>query len=81
MFKEGWMMGWGGFTNTDVALLVSEWSVAYDHRHAPGRCPVCGDRQLHETGCELDLALGERGFGTQTERDAARARIVAARRM
>jgi hypothetical protein len=32
----------------------------------------------HESACEMDLALGERAFATQEERDRAREMIRAA---
>jgi hypothetical protein len=50
------------------ALLLCEWtSVA---------CVLCGsERPGHAPNCVMDLALGERGFATQHDRDAARVRI------
>jgi hypothetical protein len=59
-------------TPIDVALLVAEWCT--------GRylgCPVCAASTSwqHEAGCAMDLALAERGFATQADRDAARRRI------
>ena len=66
-------------TNVDKALLVAEWS-AYDGYG----CPLCGACEIdagfdvergprkHEVGCAMDLALSERGYCTQEERDRAR---------
>lgn len=66
-------------TNIDIALLGSEW-----HGHL---CPCCGRSDLledehgealppvHEPGCVHDLALAERGYLTQADRNAARKRI------
>lgn len=64
----------------DVALLVSEWVDPTWHvKGASSCCSVCGglgDRR-HAAPCAMDQALAERGFPTQVERDAARARIFA----
>ena len=52
----------------DLSLLGSEWA-------RDTRCPMCSGRQeegAHVAGCHMDQALSERGFCTQTERDAAR---------
>lgn len=71
-----------GMTNIDIALLLSEWA----WNELDRMCPVCeagcspDDVAVpHKHGCELDLALAERGFPTQAERNAARARIAAER--
>jgi hypothetical protein len=65
------------YAAVDVALLNSEW--------AGGQCPTCGaakpadtDTQAHNPACEHDLALSERQFPTQSERNAARKRLVTA---
>ena len=58
-------------TNVDVALLLVE---------GKGHCPVCeadSTQRPHFPDCQLDAALAERGWGTNDERDAARARIQA----
>lgn len=61
-------------TNVDRALLLSEWSSEYD-------CPVCGACEhdadgvvvgRHGVNCVMDLALAERGFHTQEDRNRAR---------
>jgi hypothetical protein len=58
-------------TYLDVALLKAEWAV--------GGCPVCSaPPPAHAPGCELDLALAERGFATQPDRDRARGRLASA---
>jgi hypothetical protein len=50
-------------------LLVLEWS----HGHEGGYCPLCKcAKPTHNIGCDLDLALAERGFTTTRNRDAAR---------
>ncbi len=68
------------FSAIDIALLNSEWA-ATCHNAAGARhraCPTCGQmiEQLHAPGCEHDLALAERSFPTQAERDSARRRFV-----
>jgi len=58
--------------HVDRALLVAEWP--------EGRCPFCRRLQStgrHEPECSHDLALAERGFPTQVERDSARYNLVA----
>jgi hypothetical protein len=63
------------FTYLDKALLVSEW--------AEGSCPVCrnpnfnwsGPKGAHKPNCYMDLALAERGFTSQEQRDLARQSI------
>jgi hypothetical protein len=65
------------FAPVDIALLLSEWS----YGGAIQMCPVCDAMQKsggHESACEMDLALGERAFATQEERDRAREMIRAA---
>jgi hypothetical protein len=81
-----------GLTNIDAALLQSEWVDRCEPETAVfDECPVCrGGRRLefedpdhrperigHSASCAMDLALAERGFPTQVERDAARERIEA----
>jgi len=52
--------------STSKALLLLEWS-------KDNECALCkGARPTHLPNCTLDLALAERGFDTQTNRDAAR---------
>jgi len=63
----------------EVALLKAEWN-GHDVTDKPAIvcCPVCGAHKAsgtHEPNCELDLALAERGYGTQAERETARERI------
>jgi hypothetical protein len=74
-------------TNIDIALLMSEWDASTGIDETG--CPMCGadssrdhdemgrviGQLAHEAGCAMDLALAERGFATQAERDAARQRI------
>lgn len=67
-------------TNVDKALLLAEW----DGRGAPSYptpfcCPCCfaphgmpPTTNRHEPDCVMDLALSERGFYSQEERDRAR---------
>jgi hypothetical protein len=51
------------------ALLLYEWITP--------TCALCGcARPEHAPNCVADLALAERGFATQLDRDAARIRIV-----
>jgi hypothetical protein len=65
----------GYMTSVDRALLLSEWA-ARDGRDHDAACPCCrawvstGSR--HEPDCPMDLALAERGFHTQEDRDRAR---------
>lgn len=48
-------------------LLTLEWSLEGSF------CPVCKHTKPHHAiGCDLDLALAERGFTTPRNRDAAR---------
>ena len=65
-------------TNVDRALLLAEWS-AIDGRDADKACPCCRawvcTGSKHEPGCAMDLALSERGYCTQVERDHARGLI------
>ena len=66
-------------TNVDKALLMAEWrALRYDGVRA---CLVCEESAeepyRHRPGCVLDLALAERGFATQIDRDAARAGLAA----
>jgi len=63
-------------THTDIALLLAEWT---DVGGCPLACPCCAALQSsgkHKTGCQYDLALSERGFPLQAERNAARDRIA-----
>ncbi len=59
------------YNTIDIVLLLSEWD-------SNGSCLVCRcqGRSMHNTGCVMDLALAERAFPTQVERDAARKRLV-----
>jgi hypothetical protein len=66
-------------TNVDRALLLAEWSVLVHPRDSEvlEACPVCfhlepRPTRAHEPGCAMDLALSERGYCTQQERDRAR---------
>ncbi len=57
-------------TNVDRALLLSEWGTDFDRE-----CSCCEARASdaqHKPGCPMDLALAERGFHTQEDRDRAR---------
>jgi hypothetical protein len=73
----------GGLANIDIALLESEWAASTEQGDTD--CPVCGgykpgghgvpELQRHGDACAMDLALTERGFPTQAEREAARDRI------
>ena len=62
-------------TNVDRALLLSEWAGVHGV-DADACCPCCeayvctGKR--HEPDCPMDLALAERGWGTQLDRERAR---------
>lgn len=57
-------------TNVDTVLLLVEWD-------GNATCPVClAHRGAHQSGCEMDLALAERAFATQDDRDAARKRLI-----
>ena len=67
-------------TTVDQALLLAEGTLTFD-----GNCPVCGGQVCaagvprgHGPGCQLDLALAERGFDTREARNAARERLAAA---
>lgn len=52
--------------HTSNALLKLEWN--HD-----GFCPLCSHLKPHHAiGCDVDLALAERGFTTSRNRDAAR---------
>ena len=72
----------GAMTNVDKALLLAEWTPACpvceqfpnNSSESPMLLPtaVCG----HKVGCAMDLALAERGYASQDERDAARAWIA-----
>ncbi len=57
------------YNAVDIALLMSEWDLS-------GMCLVCRCQNKHDAGCAMDLALAERAFPTQVERDAARKRLV-----
>lgn len=59
-------------TSVDRALLLAEWSCRSGDLKT---CPVCGEEGgagIHGIDCAMDLALSERGFCTQVERDHAR---------
>jgi len=70
-------------TNVDKALLLAEW-VLFSTNRDDRSCPCCeethwvgttapmGGVASHAVGCPMDLALSERGFFTQAERDRAR---------
>jgi hypothetical protein len=64
-------------THTDIALLLAEWSqVGGD---SPLVCPCCfalHSDGAHKDDCPHDLALSERGFPLQADRNAARSRIA-----
>jgi hypothetical protein len=58
---------------SDRVLLVNEWASVHG---APETCIHCsGRRPKHEDGCEWDLALAERGYPSQEDRDRARKRL------
>jgi hypothetical protein len=65
-------------TNVDKALLLSEWAGVHGV-DADACCPCCeayvctGKR--HEPNCPMDLALSERGYCVQEERERARDHI------
>jgi hypothetical protein len=65
-------------TNVDKALLLAEWSVLVHHHDSKAIevCPIClrilPTARSHDPECTMDLALSERGFYTQEERDGAR---------
>jgi hypothetical protein len=68
-------------TNVDKALLLSEWVIFHTRGLAVEACPVCirlekPPTRKHDPGCAMDLALAERGWGTQEERDRARYYLV-----
>lgn len=63
-------------SHVDAALLKSEWEGRTGFEVSGEWCPVCGGpRPKHNVGCEQDLALAERGYPTQVDRDAARSRL------
>lgn len=69
----------GFMTNVDRALLLAEWSATYGDGEDPSNdagCPCCRAWHCmgakHEAACPMDLALAERGFATQEDRDRAR---------
>lgn len=68
-------------TNADRALLLAEWMYfgeAYSGNYS--HCPLCRGAQPgqpkvvggHKTDCAIDLALAERGYATQEDRNRAR---------
>ena len=66
------------FSAIDIALIKAEWvSDSAGPRKNLARCAVCGPCTdwKHQPGCEMDLALAERGFATNAERSEALARI------
>lgn len=69
------MTGGNFMTNVDRALLLAEWA-AVDGIDSSRCCPCCEayvcTGQRHEPGCSMDLALAERGFQSQEDRDRAR---------
>jgi hypothetical protein len=58
-------------TNVDKALLLAEWNPASGGETGL-QCIVCRRFDKHGPECVLNLALSERGFYTQEERDRAR---------
>lgn len=67
-------------TYTDKALLLAEWSCEQGNDKVGPTiksCPVCGLPDVHGIDCAMDLALSERGFCTQEERNRARVFISA----
>ncbi|MDE2022219.1 MAG: hypothetical protein KGI71_04915 [Patescibacteria group bacterium] len=66
------------FAPIDIALLLGEWSAGPRRSDCP-ICCACSDRDMpHLPNCAMDLALSERGWATQPQRDEARARILLA---
>jgi len=69
-------------TNVDKALLLlAEWFAVEEYSPL---CPCCSEGDIanarddgHRPGCVMDLALAERGFATQEDRDRVRAAIGA----
>lgn len=65
----------GHVTNVDRALLLSEWA-GTDGRDRDPCCPCCREwfctGERHAPECPMDLALAERGFPLQEDRDRAR---------
>jgi hypothetical protein len=62
-------------TNVDKALLLAEWSCEQGSEEIGPTiktCPVCGLPDIHGIDCAMDLALSERGYCTQPERNRAR---------
>jgi len=72
-------------TETDRALLRSEWTLAWDETpdcycvSCEGIRPSCASfvdlQKGHKPGCDHDLALAQRGYPDQASRDAARASL------
>jgi hypothetical protein len=62
-------------THTDVALLLSEWTDVGGVLACPNCCALQSDGH-HKLDCPHDLALSERGFPMQVERNAARERVT-----
>jgi hypothetical protein len=66
--------------STSIALLLAEWPKLPEGYAGDTRCPICHGWAPHPRhgggghadGCVLDLALSERGFATQKDRDHAR---------
>ncbi len=73
---------YASMNNVDVALLQSEFAAR--DQHGIPCCPSCSaqapiiNENVHEPDCPHDIALSERGYPTQTDRDTARARIASA---
>lgn len=80
-------MNTAAMTNTDRALLISEWAARDDAGFS--LCPDCrayaalvnGGQEgggHHQAGCSLDAALAERAYPDQTTRDRMRTRLARA---
>lgn len=67
-----------GLTAVDLVLLTMEWSEANTGPSMSLVCLQCWSEQpnSHKPGCTMDLALSERGFPTQAERDRARQSVL-----
>jgi hypothetical protein len=69
-------------TNVDKALLLAEWSRTPRGNYCCVVCmSVCMNSspslpRQHGPDCAMDLALSERGYCTQEERDRARAFVA-----
>jgi hypothetical protein len=63
-------------THTDIALLLAEWTEVGEGLYVCPCCCALHSDGRHKQDCPHDLALSERGFPLQAERDAARSRIA-----